>query len=339
VNTRTVIASAITFVCAVTACSAGGDDRATPRSTTGASAATPTTRPRPTRSKGCDAPAPVPAGTSDHRIEVGGTSRVYELDVPKSYDGTKPYAVVFGLHALTVSYKFVPSMVGFDLAARYHFIGVAPSGRLNGSTPYWFAAPTADNYDVDFIGRLLDALESKLCIDPSRVFSTGMSNGAQMSSLLACRMSSRITAIAPVAGEEFLAPCGGSPVPIIAFHGSADPILPYGGGGLNATTIAAQDYWKGPVPADMPTPLGIDDSMARWAKHNGCTAKFAEVRVTTHVRRRTWEHCTAPTILYVVDGGGHAWPGQRFPQFEAQFGPGTTEIDATTLIYHFFFGK
>jgi polyhydroxybutyrate depolymerase len=297
------------------------------------------THARPTRSTGCTNPGPVAPGTSDRTIEVGGVRRVYELDVPTSYDGTKPFAIVFGLHALTISYTFVPSMVGFDLADRYHFIGVAPSGRLNGTTPFWFAAPTRDNYDVEFIGRLLDTLEAQLCIDPARVYSTGMSNGAQMSSLLACRLSDRITAIAPVSGEEFLAPCDGTPVPILAFHGSEDPILPYGGGGLNATTIAAQNYWKGSVPAGMPAPLGIDDSMALWAKHNQCEPDYREVRVAPHVRRRTWSGCAAPTILYVVDGGGHSWPGKPFPQFESQFGPGTTEIDATALMYRFFFGS
>jgi polyhydroxybutyrate depolymerase len=270
-------------------------------------------------------------------MQAGGVERAYELVVPKSYDGTKPYAVVFGLHALTVSYKFIPSMVGFELADRYHFIGVAPSGRLNGTTPFWMAAPTPDNYDVQFIGALLDRLEATMCIDPSHVFSTGMSNGAQMSSLLACRMPDRITAIAPVSGEEFLAPCDGAPVPIMAFHGSVDPILPYAGGGLNATTIAAQNYWKGAVPAGMPAPLGIDASMQRWARHNHCDAKYVETRVAPHVRRRTWQHCDAATILYVEDGAGHNWPGKRFPQFEAQFGPGTTEIDATALMFKFFF--
>jgi polyhydroxybutyrate depolymerase len=271
-------------------------------------------------------------------ITAGGVERAYELDVPKSYDGTKPYAIVFGLHALTVSYKFIPSMVGFDMTDQYHFIGVAPSGRLNGTTPFWMAAPTSDNYDVAFIGQLLDELEATLCIDTKRVFSTGMSNGAQMSSLLACRMPDRITAIAPVSGEEFLEPCDGTPVAIMAFHGRADPILPYKGGGLNATNIANSNYWKGKVPAGMPAPLGIDASMRLWARHNHCDPKFNEERVAPHVRRRTWQHCDAATVLYVVDGAGHSWPGQPMAAFEDQFGPGTTEIDATDLMYKFFFG-
>jgi polyhydroxybutyrate depolymerase len=158
-----------------------------------------------------------------------------------------------------------------------------------------------------------------------------------MSSLLACRLSDRIAAIAPVSGEEFLEPCKGRPVPIVAFHGREDPILPYQGGGLNATRIADTNYWKGNAPNGLPAPLGIDESMRRWARHNGCDPTYREARVAPHVIRRTWNGCDAATVLYVVENGGHAWPGKPFPQFEDQFGPGTTEIDATALMFAFFF--
>jgi polyhydroxybutyrate depolymerase len=332
------VALVIASVAALAACSSGDGATTKANAATTDGPATTTTAPKPRRSSGCAQRTAVPAGTSDHTMRAGGVERDYELVVPRSYDGTQPYALVLGLHALTVSYKFIPSMVGFDLADRDHFIGVSPSGRLNGTTPFWMAAPTRDNYDVQFIAALLDRIEGTMCIDPSHVFSTGMSNGAQMSSLLACRLPDRITAIAPVAGEEFLEPCTGPPVPIMAFHGSEDPILPYQGGGLNATTIAAQNFWKGPIPAGMPAPLGIDASMQRWARHNHCDVKYLETRVAPHVRRRTWQHCDAATILYVVDGAGHTWPGKPVPQFEAQFGSGTTEIDATALMFQFFFG-
>jgi polyhydroxybutyrate depolymerase len=246
---------------------------------------------------------------------------------------------VLVLHALTVSYRFMPSMSGIDsMVDRYDFIGVVPSGRLNGSTPYWDAAPTDDNYDVTFIGSLLDDLERAYCVDPSRVFSLGMSNGAQMSSLLACRMPDRIRAIGAIAGEEYLTPCDGRPVGIMAFHGTADPIVKYAGGGLNATHIADMEYWKGKVPAGLPAPMGIDESMRRWAKHNGCDPNPRERRLTDEVRLRTWTGCAAPTLLYIIDGGGHAWPGKPQPAFEAQFGHGTTDIDASDLMFRFFFG-
>jgi len=282
----------------------------------------------------------VKPGVTDQRITADGVERAYQLDVPASYDGTKPYALVFGLHALTVSYTFVPGMTGFaDMAPKYDFIGVAPSGRLDGGTPFWNAAPVVDNYDVAFLGQLLDHLESTLCIDTSRIFSAGMSNGAQMSSLLACRMAQRITAIAAVSGVEFPEPCNGAPVRVIAFHGSADPILPYTGGGLNATKIADAQYYKGRLPSGLPAPLGVDESVRLWANHNGCAPDFVEERVSPEVRKRTWQKCKAGTELYVIVGGGHAWPGKPVPPFEKAFGHATTDIDASSLIFSFFFDK
>ncbi len=324
-------------VLAISACSSSGNPARSTSSTT-ASSGTNVTRPKATRSAGCHARRAVRPGETDHTIVSDGATRHYLVDVPTGYDGTRPYAILFGLHALTVDYHFVPAMTGFDQAARYRFIGVAPSGLVDGKTPYWDAAPTSRNYDVDFIGHLLDHLEATLCVNPSRVFSAGMSNGAQMSSLLACRLSVRVSAIAAISGEEYLAPCDGTPVPILAFHGTADPILPYAGGGLNATRIASTYYFKGNEPAGLPAPLGIDASMQRWAAHNGCDPNYVEQRVAPHVRRRTWTHCRAETVLYIVEGGGHSWPGQPVPQFESTFGPGTTEINATNLMFGMFFG-
>lgn len=290
-------------------------------------------------SRGCGTKPAVAPGTTDERLVSGGVERSYQLIVPRSYDGTTPLPVVFGLHSLTIDYRIVPGMSGFgDMAGTYDFIGVAPSGRLSGGRfPYWNAAPVADNYDVVFLAELLDHLEATLCIDTARVFSVGMSNGAQTSSLLACRLGDRIAAIAPIAGVEYNEPCDGPPVPVIAFHGYVDPIVPYAGGGLNSVTIADQNFYRGELPAGVATPTGVDESMRRWAVHNGCDVDPAEERISPEVRKRTWRNCEAPTVLYVVDNGGHAWPGKPQPSFEAQFGHGTADIDATTLLFRFFF--
>jgi polyhydroxybutyrate depolymerase len=228
-------------------------------------------------------------------------------------------------------------MGGFDeVQGPHRFITVSPSGLVS-TAPYWNAAPVADNADVEFLAGLLDHLEATLCIDTARVFSVGMSNGAQMSSLLACRLPDRIAGIAPIAGVEFNEPCDGAPVPVIAFHGSADPFVPYEGGGLNSVTIAASNLYGGTVPAGTASPTGVDESMARWARHNGCDTDYVETRVSGEVRKRTWQNCAAATELYLVDGGGHAWPGHCQPAFEASFGPCTDDIDATRLIWAFWF--
>ncbi len=190
---------------------------------------------------------------------------------------------------------------------------------------------------MTFLTELLDHLEATLCIDTARVFSVGMSNGAQMSSLLACRIPDRIAGIAPIAGVEFNEPCDGAPVPVIAFHGLLDPFVPYGGGGLNSVAIASQNLYQGKPPAGVATPTGVDESMRRWAQHNGCDARYVETRISPEVRKRAWTHCRAATEIYLVDNGGHAWPGYPQPAFEQSFGHGTTDINATTLMFAFFF--
>ena len=79
--------------------------------------------------------------------------------------------------------------------------------------------------------------------------------------------------------------------------------------------------------------------MQLWAQHNGCDPDPVEERMSPEVRKRTWQNCAAATVLYVVDNGGHTWPGKPQPSFEATFGHGTTDIDATSLIFAFFFGR
>ncbi len=287
-------------------------------------------------STGCHA-TPVPPGSTDLTIESGGVPRSYRLDIPTGYDGATPYPVVFGLHSLTVDYRVVPLISGFDdMHARYRFIGVSPSG-LTSSAPYWNAAPVADNADVTFIAGLLDHLEATLCIDTAMVFSLGMSNGAQMSSLLACSIPDRIAGIAAIAGVEFDPPCDGAPVPVIAFHGVTDPIVPYTGGGLSSVTIAAQNLYRGTVPPGTPTPTGVDETMRSWARHNGCDPTPVETRISPEVRKRVWERCRAATEIYLVDGGGHGWPGRPQPMLKQSFGHDTTDIDATALIWAFLF--
>ncbi len=124
----------------------------------------------------------------------------------------------------------------------------------------------------------------------------------------------------------------------MAFHGTADPIVTYDGGGLNATAIAASNSWNGDVPPGLPVHHGVDAAMKTWAAHNGCDAEPETEDVAPSVRRRTWSGCDAPTVLYIIDGGGHAWPGKPVPEFEAQFGAGTTAVDASALIFAFFLG-
>ncbi len=203
------------------------------------------------------------------------------------------------------------------------FIVVAPQG-LGNPANHNFATIAASPDDVAFTGDMLDALEKQLCIDSARIFSTGISNGAQMSGRLACDLSERIAAIAPVSGSHFppFSPdipeepgCFSTrPVAIIAFHGTADSVIPFNGGpGIFGITFR-------PIE---------DTVIPEWAAHNGCAAEPVADQVTENVGRVRYQGCDqdATVELYVIEGGGHVWPGAL---------GATQEISATELMWEFF---
>lgn len=177
--------------------------------------------------------------------------------------------------------------------------------------------------DVAFTNALIDHLEQTLCIDPTRVYSTGISNGAGMSTLLGCRIPNRLAAIAPVAGINLVAACPkGIPVSVIAFHGTADPTVAYQGGHTS-------DSLAGLPEAPVPT------SVAVWGKRARCNPKPTIRKATPHVQLTNYQGCAPGTNveLYTIVGGGHTWPGSIDL---AYLGNTTHEINAADLILAFF---
>jgi polyhydroxybutyrate depolymerase len=170
-----------------------------------------------------------------------------------------------------------------------------------------------------------------------------MSNGAMMASTLACVLRDRVAAVAPVAGVRDPEGCAPTrEVPLIAFHGTADPYLAYEGG-------------YGPKVAGLPTPDGtgtlgdlavaggsdavpVPDRVAAWAARNGCDGEPTETAVADDVTLTDWSECTPGTTrLYTIADGGHSWPGSAFDVGIADIvGPTTASIDATALIWRFF---
>jgi polyhydroxybutyrate depolymerase len=209
------------------------------------------------------------------------------------------------------------------------FIVVYPAGTGTGPKT-WFmeGAKTPSRMpDVRFISELIDTLEARYNIDPARIYANGMSNGGGMAFALSCTLSHRIAAIGAVSAAQSLPStwCADStPVPMIAFHGAADPFVPYKG---------APPGWLNP---QAPFP-NIPTWAASWAQRNRCGPKPVDSAVTAHVTRREYRNCAenATVVLYTIKGGGHQWPGGK-PIPEWIVGPMTREIDATGLMWAFF---
>ena len=333
----------IAIAAALTACG-GGSVSATPtpvaaRAPTGTAAlspqatptaffdldsVTPPVPPAPSTSAAhgsCATPKPHASGDTNETLSSGGIDRTYILHVPPSYDGTEQTPLVLNLHGYgsTARQQAIYSQLPAE-GDKNGFIVVSPDGTGEPRRWNYPGLPGAD--DIAFMRGLLDHLEGELCVDPGWVFSAGMSNGAAFSSFVACALPERITAIAPVAATVFPRTCTTDrAIPVISFRGTEDPCVPYEGG----TSKCGQNL---PVAA-------AEESMRTWAAHNGCLATPTDQRSTEHTRTLAYGGCRddASVVLYVIEGGGHTWPGSIDV---ARLGATTHEINAADLIWQFF---
>ncbi len=271
-------------------------------------------------------------------LTSSGIERWYLLTVPPSRTGSEPLPLLLDFHGLTEGAEAHIRMSGFDqLAGRDGFVLATPNGTKE---PVQWSIAMADNEDVTFVDDLVDELGRDLCLDLSRVYATGLSNGAMFSSVLACQRSDRIAAIAPVAGVIYPDGCQTQrPVPVLAIHGTADPILLFNGGVgdlsgmLSGSTDASQTSTP---PAEVDGP-GYPDNVRKWAAHNSCAAKPTDTRPVTDVLLRTYDCPTDGAVeFYVVEGGGHSWPGSEFSSQIAQIvGPTNMDLHASEVIWTF----
>lgn len=270
---------------------------------------------------------PFHPGTHDLALDQGERKRTFRLHVPASYAG-EPGALVLVLHGALSTGAQTEALTGFDkLADDKGFAVVYPDGidriwrysdKLNGGVD-----------DFAFLIALIDYLRDRKLADPKRVYSTGISNGAYMSYMLAVKYSDRFAAIAPVAGSMIRIGLDGlkpsRAVPVLHFHGTQDPIVGYDG-----TDAISKGRWS----------LSAGDVVAWWAKKNQCEPEAKVEKLPdskddgTTVEKRVYEG-KAPVVLIRIEGGGHTWPG-GLPIPERVFGKTCRDVNASEMIWEFF---
>ena len=261
-------------------------------------------------------------------IVSSGHKRDYILYVPSSYDRRAPMPLVISLHGAMNWPSFQMNLSRWNRVADEHgFIVVYPAGEGGGPRIWQMRGSRSPSRmpDVVFISDLIDTLAASYNIDPARIYANGLSNGGGMSFVLSCTLSNRIAAIGAVAAAETLPWdwCTDTrPVPMIAFHGTADRFTPYDGANV----------WLAPQPFP-----SIPEWTSNWARRNRCAATPVESAVAADVTRRAYTDCAdnASVVLYTIKGGGHTWPGgTQLPEWLV--GHTSRSIDATRLMWAFF---
>jgi polyhydroxybutyrate depolymerase len=287
-------------------------------------------------------------------MELGGDNitynRTYEYYIPSSYTGSEEVPLLFSFHGLGSNGLEQIDLTKFDvLAEQEGFIAVFPNATnlpregnpcaeylppLPGAEIQWNLGAGSLQYcagidDVGFVADMVDWFEANYKIDANRIYSTGMSDGALFSYLLAFNLTGTFAGIAPVCGPM---PWGfgnptTTPITVILMHGTTDPILDYNGyGGLGGNVT-----------------YSVDETIAYWCGVDGINTTPVETvwgpttSDATVVHRYVYSGGTDGTqvILYKVDGGGHTWPGGPQYASELAIGKVSNQIDGSAEIWRY----
>jgi polyhydroxybutyrate depolymerase len=282
-------------------------------------------------STGCSAVSP---GSTTLSLKVNGFTRTVIVHVPKRSTGTTPLALVLNMHGSGSTALEQEGFTKMNTAANHDgFIVAYPQALIPDGTGYdWNipgvpligggSVPKGSANDVKFLTSLVAIMESKYCINPKEVYATGFSGGARMASQLACDDSGLFAAVAPVSGLRRATPCPTTrAVPVISFHGSADPVDPFNGHG--------QKYWT----------YSVTTAAKDWSTQDHCKS-VAHSAPVNGVKLTTYADCSngAQVELYEIVGEGHEWPGgPTLPSSLTRLlGPQSSLVSANGLMWVFF---
>ncbi|KAF5348364.1 hypothetical protein D9758_010903 [Tetrapyrgos nigripes] len=229
-----------------------------------------------------------PGGASSNRtLTSGDQKRSYLIHLPQNYDSNKPTPLILSFHGRTQTAKQQEDGSQFSNPS-FNPDGIAVYPQ--GVDKQWQGDPDAPKSidDFKFVSDLLDRLNSEYCIDPKRIYATGMSNGGGFTGLLACdpTVSAKIAAFSTVSGAFYLGVLGApsnalpdckparTPIPLLHFHGYVDTQIKYLGGGNGSN--------RGNTTS-------IPDYLDRWAKIDGIQPdQNPEDLCDGKVKRHSW---------------------------------------------------
>ena len=267
-------------------------------------------------------------GSSSHTIDFHGVTRSYRTYVPASVGPSEPVPMVMMLHGGFGSDEQAERDYGWDSKADSEgFIVVYPNGQgraWNAGT--CCGSPAKDDVDdVGFITKVVEQVQGRSHIDPSRIFVTGMSNGAMMAERLACE-TDLFAAAASVAGAQMV-PCDDpAPISVLHIHGATDSSVPMDG---------SPGDGKGHVPDHE----AIQASFDRWLQVDDCGEPTTRIDGEVTSQTATCAEQRAVELITVA-GAGHQWPGsvKKRPGLSKLLGidEPSDAMNATDVIWQFF---
>lgn len=274
-------------------------------------------------------------GNHDEVLTVAGSRRTYRLHLPTGLIPGELLPLVVMLHGGDMTGVQMERISGLSETADHeHFAVAYPDaiGRFKSRAHCWNDGRVPEVDDVAFVAALIDELVAKAGVDPRRVYIAGYSNGACMAHRLGVELSDKVAAIATVAGtidRSMLSQWQPQrPMPVLHFHGTADPFAYYDGGTAGTYPGAS---------------LSADQCVQWWAKNNGCAAEpgseeLAQDSSGLEIKRYFFSGgCEgADVVFYRIEGGGHTWPGKPDLLAEKLFGKTAADLDASEIIWQFF---
>ncbi len=242
-------------------------------------------------------------------------------------DGPQPTVLV--LHGALATAAFTARSSGFaEASARHGFTAAFADGldrQWNDGRTGGHGGPD----DVAFLRALVARLVADRIAQPDRVYLAGISNGGMMSFTMACKASELFAGIGTVianmpAGIE---PCALKPMSLVMVNGTADPMVPFDGGGVGLRG-GPGSVWS------------VEKTATLFAQVDACEPAPASQTIAqrdpsqkTSVTRLDWMGCKAgaSVTLYRVEGGGHAVAGRR-ALAGGLLGPSTDDIVAADVI-------
>ena len=265
------------------------------------------------------------AQPQDDQLIFQERTRRFVTFLPQDFAPENNHPLVINMHPFLTNGQFQMLHSRFNrLADTAGVVVVYPfgiQGRWNSGSFFGIEGPVDD---VGFLDVLIDYMAVLYGIDTRRVYATGYSAGGFMSHRLACELTNRIAAIAPVSASmnsDLVTTCNPPrPVPVMAFNGTADLIVPFNG---------------------FPTVASVAEVFALWSTINGCDDVPVETELpdisqtdNTTTTRISYTGCdnASELILDRINNGSHTWPGREFPLL----GNSSMDEDANVEMWEFF---